>query len=251
VSSNDTPEQALALKQWCAQGRSTEQVLRIHNSLAPLCLAHADSSVRLCLAAGWKGLLAFRPGLRLVHGDARILPLDQSALIKLQFFIDQAASVESVAPCKEPWAGLREPAGKLCSASSQESWYLSLALRGGVAYQAFAQQLRRSESYQLLGFLLGQGGGNERLLALAGRYGVSVSHFRRLCHQALGGAAKPKLREWRGARALLAMAEGDSSLTDLALEHGFASSSHFSREIRMLVGVAPSQLVDITRLSSE
>jgi len=47
------------------------------------------------------------------------------------------------------------------------------------------------------------------------------------------------------------MVEGAASLTDVALEFGYASSSHFSKEIRELVGVAPSSLIDITRLSSE
>jgi AraC-like DNA-binding protein len=47
------------------------------------------------------------------------------------------------------------------------------------------------------------------------------------------------------------MAEGTSSLTDVALGLGFASSSHFSTEIKEMVGTAPSSLVDITRLSSE
>lgn len=43
----------------------------------------------------------------------------------------------------------------------------------------------------------------------------------------------------------------DSSLTDVALEFGFASSSHFSKEIRDLVGYSPSSLADITHLSSK
>ena len=47
------------------------------------------------------------------------------------------------------------------------------------------------------------------------------------------------------------MAEGPASLTDVALEFGYASSSHFSKEIRELVGIAPSSLIDITGLSGE
>ena len=97
-------------------------------------------------------------------------------------------------------------------------------------------------------FLLEQGTRSEKLTTLAQRYGVSVSHFRRLCHQALGSAAKPALRGWRTAQALLNMSLGDGSLTDVALEFGFASSSHFSKEIRELVGFTPSSLADITYL---
>ena len=43
----------------------------------------------------------------------------------------------------------------------------------------------------------------------------------------------------------------DGSLTDVALEFGYASSSHFSKEIRELVGFSPSSLADITDLSSK
>ena len=104
------------------------------------------------------------------------------------------------------------------------------------------------DSYGLVRFLLEQGTRSEKLNTLAQRYGVSVSHFRRLCRQALGSAAKPALRGWRTAQALLNMSLQDGSLTDVALEFGFASSSHFSKEIRELVGFAPSSLADITYL---
>ncbi|MDT4871476.1 Invasion protein InvF [compost metagenome] len=97
-------------------------------------------------------------------------------------------------------------------------------------------------------FLLEQGTHSEKLTTLAQRYGVSVSHFRRLCRQALGTATKPALRGRRAARALLNMSLQDGSLTDIALELGFASSSHFSKEIRDLVGFTPSSLADITYL---
>ncbi|MFF7062385.1 helix-turn-helix domain-containing protein [Pseudomonas sp. NPDC008258] len=169
----------------------------------------------------------------------------------MQFFIDQGG-MPGVQPARsEPWAVLSEGLGQGRAAAGLEPWYLTLALQGEAAYRAFASHLRNSESYKLLGFLLEQGSGSEKLQDLAGRYGVSVSHFRRLCRQALGGAAKSELRGWRTAQALLSMAEGTASLTDVALEFGYASSSHFSKEIRELVGVAPSSLIDITRLSSE
>ncbi|MCY1441609.1 Invasion protein InvF [compost metagenome] len=94
-------------------------------------------------------------------------------------------------------------------------------------------------------YLLEQGTGQDSLQMLARRYGVSVSHFRRLCHQALGGATKPALRGWRVARALLESIREGRSLTEVAQNQGYCSSSHFSREVRELLGVAPSQLGDI------
>ncbi len=41
------------------------------------------------------------------------------------------------------------------------------------------------------------------------------------------------------------MIRGGGSLTDVALEYGYASSSHFSKEVRELLGVAPSRLLDL------
>ena len=251
VAAGARPGSAVALRHWCGLARSGEQVLRIRNGRDTLCLAHRESPTLLCLAPGWQGLLVLRPGLQVLRGSAWVLPLSQMSLFKLQFFIDQGGVAGVPAAPGEPWAVLGEGPAQGRAASGLESWYLTLALQGDAAYQAFASHLRSSESYQLLGFLLEQGSGSKKLQDLAGRYGVSVSHFRRLCRQALGGPAKAELRGWRTARALLGMAEGAASLTDVALEFGYASSSHFSKDIRELLGVAPSSLIDITRLSSK
>lgn len=241
----------VTLEQWCAVARPGVQVIRVRNGRQALCLVHRESSVRWCLAPGWQGLLALRAGLRVAGGSAWVLPLLQANFVKLQFFIDQGVAPALGITRSEPWAALSESCTQDQAVSCLESWYLSLALQDQATYRAFAHQLRSGESYQLLGFLLEHGSGSKKLQDLAGCYGVSVSHFRRLCHQALGGTAKSELREWRTARALLSMADGVSSLTDIALEFGYASSSHFSKEIRALVGVAPSSLIDITGLSSE
>ena len=251
VGAGEKPDSAVTLRHWCALVQSGEQVLRIRNGPDMLRLAHRENPASLCLPPGWQGLLVSRSGLQVLSGSGWVLPMSQTSLFKLQFFIDQGGVPGRRPARSEPWAVLGEGCSQGLAAPALESWYLTLALQGDVAYQAFAWHLRSSESYRLLGFLLEQGSGRQKLQDLAGRYGVSVSHFRRLCRQALGGAAKPELRGWRTARALLSMAEGAASLTDVALEFGYASSSHFSKEIRELVGVAPSSLIDITRLSSE
>ncbi|AZC90122.1 Type III secretion thermoregulatory protein (LcrF,VirF) [Pseudomonas chlororaphis subsp. piscium] len=251
MRTNEDPERGVPLSRWCSSARPGEQLVRIRNGSRSLCLSHRQSSVQWCFAPEWQGLLMLCPGMQVVSGDACVLPLSGANLVKLQFFIDQGVAPAAGPARAEPWVSLREECTRKLTASGLESWYLTLALRGCNAYQAFARQLRSSESYQLLAFLLERGCGGEKLQDLAGRYGVSISHFRRLCRQALGGGAKSELREWRTAKALLSMADGVVSLTDVALEFGYSSSSHFSKEIRELVGVAPSSLTDIARLSSE
>lgn len=239
------------LTQMCSVAGGGSHVVRIRNALTPLCLSHRESSVHWCFPPQWKGLLAWRPGLRVVSGSTEVLPLSSLSLVKLQFFIDQAGDPEPVRCPVECLAALSEGGADIQTSAELEVWYLSAGLHGAIGYSGLANYLRHCESYQLLGFLFKEGSSSEKLQHLAERYGVSISHFRRLCHQALGNAAKPELRSWRAAKALLKMSEGKCSLTDVALEFGFASSSHFSKEVRELVGVAPSSLIDITRLSSE
>lgn len=99
--------------------------------------------------------------------------------------------------------------------------------------------LRAQESYGLVRFLLRERANPQPIAALAARYGVSEPHFRRLCRQALGRGLKRELRQWRAAQAVLEVVESRDSMTEVAMSNGFASSSHFSREIKDLFGVSP------------
>ncbi|PXX53978.1 transcriptional regulator, AraC family [Pseudomonas sp. LAMO17WK12:I10] len=243
-------DQETWLEDWDLAVGSHTQVLRVRNGLTPLCLAHRDSGLQWCFPPGWHGLLATRPGVRRLSGMAHVMPTP-ACLVKLQFFVDCGAARPLLNQQVQPLCGLRIDDTSETSAMEIESWYVTQAWKNSSVYKAFSCLLRESESYRLLQFLLEHASAGEKLQDLAPVYGVSVSHFRRLCHQALGGTAKSELRDWRVAKALLSMVEGAHSLTSIAYEHGYSSSSHFSKEIRDLVGVAPSHLVDIIRLSSE
>lgn len=216
--------------------------------------AHLSSAGQVLpdgLPAGWEGLIAVDDGLRVDRGSVRITTLPATPLIKLQAFVDSSAALGTPQADPQPWATLPVAYDLIECGQAFERWYLRQMLVGDAAYQAFASVLRRSESYAIVRFLLEQGTHNEKLTTLAERYGVSVSHFRRLCRQALGGSTKPALRDWRTAQALLSMSLQGGSLTQVAMDAGFASSSHFSREVRELVGFTPSSLADITCLSGK
>lgn len=230
--------------------RSCERLLHLRVNQIAVCLAPAQCVSTCCLPMGWEGLIAVTSGFE-VNGSVSILPTGLAPLVKLQVFIDLAHAPITAQDRQAPWAALPVPFSQVQSEQALERWYLEQAMAGGTAYQAFASVLRQTESYGLVRFLLEQGTHSEKLTTLAHRYGVSVSHFRRLCWQALGTAPKPALRGWRTAQALLNMSLQDCSLTDLALEFGFSSSSHFSKEIRELVGFTPSSLADITYLPSK
>ncbi|KIH84549.1 Type III secretion thermoregulatory protein (LcrF,VirF,transcription regulation of virulence plasmid) [Pseudomonas batumici] len=229
----------------CPEWLCGEQVVQVQAGEAGVCLAHEEANVSWCLPARWQGLLVARGMLRVIDGGLLAERPVEASLVKLQVFIDQGMSFERARSAAAPWAALSLASGISASRTLLESWYIECALRGDPAYQRFAEVLRQSPDYWLVRFLLEQGTASEKLIGLAKRYGVSVSHFRRLCHQALGCAAKPELRDWRTAKALLSMIGSECSLTDVALEFGYASSSHFSKEVRELLGVAPSRLCDI------
>lgn len=233
-----------------ADVRPDEQVMFVRVAERAVCLTLAGCALGCCLPAGWQGLLAVHGKFETTDG-VQILPMPEACLVKLQVFIDRGDAMIEQSPGPAPWAALPVSFEAIESDKLLERWYIEQALRGGLSYRAFASVLRHHENYWLVQFLLEQGASSEKLVWLAQRYGVSVSHFRRLCRHALGGATKPALRAWRTAQALLSMSLEDRSLTDVALQFGYASSSHFSKDIRELVGFAPSSLADITHLSGK
>ncbi|MFK8330055.1 helix-turn-helix domain-containing protein [Pseudomonas sp. BJa5] len=199
----------------------------------------------LSLPAGWQGLLAITDHRQLRRMPTNLRAVRCPSLVRLQVFIDQGCDVPREQGACLPAACLAVPFAMACDTQLLEPWYIHQALGASADYERFAVALRSSEEYWLVHYLLEQGGRQDSLQMLARRYGVSVSHFRRLCRQALGGATKPALRDWRVARALLeAIGEGHS-LTEVAQNQGYCSSSHFSRDVRELLGVAPSQLGNI------
>ena len=231
--------------------RLNDRVLHLRVADEPVRLTSNNSPLSCSLPAGWQGLIVMDGAAELSGGDVQVRTMAEATLVKLQVFIDLGDTLIAKVSRPFPWAVLAVADETARCDKALERWYIEQALAGSSAYQAFARQLRNNESYGLVRFLVEQGTHSEKLSALAQRYGVSVSHFRRLCQHALGSAAKPALRGWRAAQALLNMSLEDGSLTDVALEFGYASSSHFSKEIRELVGFSPSSLADITDLSSK
>lgn len=87
----------------------------------------------------------------------------------------------------------------------------------------------------------------QRLDQLAASSGLSPSRFLHLFKQSTGVPLR-RFRLWtRLGVAVRRMADG-ASLTDAALDAGFASSAHFSTAFREMFGMAPSRLVQ-ARLS--
>jgi AraC family transcriptional regulator len=85
------------------------------------------------------------------------------------------------------------------------------------------------------------------LAELAGVAGFSLSHFKPLFRQAVGMPAHRFVLERRVERARARLLEGAGSLTDIALETGFAHPSHMARCMRRLLGMSPSQIAASSR----
>lgn len=81
------------------------------------------------------------------------------------------------------------------------------------------------------------------LAELASVAGFSLSHFKAMFRQATGVPVHRFVLERRVERARLRLLEGCASVTQVALETGFAHSSHLARCMRRVLGVSPSQLL--------
>lgn len=77
---------------------------------------------------------------------------------------------------------------------------------------------------------------------LAQRLGLSESSMRRTLRQEGAGGFASLLAEQRLGAAFARVMTDQSSLTQIALECGFVSASHFSQKFRQRFGVSPSQL---------
>ncbi len=208
---------------------------------------------RLELSPGYCGLLMHGKGTLLVRGGTlHYQRLHCNVLVKLLAFMDEAHAMGNDSddhyrrcavpvlhrvPVEAPWADRRQ-----C-----ELWFLSQMTAPGEGFRTMLDVLRRCESYDLIRFLLTRAPAGGTLRHMCTKYGVSYSHFRRLCRGALGESAKIALRDWRMARSMLEVAQGNDSFTEIALRNGYASSSHFSTEIKELIGMSPTSAAGALR----
>jgi len=203
---------------------------------------------------GWRGLLILDPGAcHVTAGSALLKTGDISLLAKMQAFLDENRGLEiDTAAEVEPVVSVSgNGMAVLSDRRATEHWFLGKLLCAEPVAGSISALLRRMECYTLVRFLLTYSADKENLRMLAERYGVSYTHFRRLCNYALGCSAKAELNSWRLARSLLEMVEGGGTVTEVALKHGYASGSHFSNDVKGQVGVSPRFLSDILKLAAK
>lgn len=75
----------------------------------------------------------------------------------------------------------------------------------------------------------------------AEKAGLSVSRYTHLFTRETGVSFR-RVRAWKRARGLLPLVGNPSSLVDVALDTGYADSTHFSHSIRQFYGYKPSDI---------
>lgn len=174
-----------------------------------------------------------------LEGERTCQIIDENRLCRMMAFLDAALPVAPGRPASRSTFCVQEIPEKIGvdGPSATEHWLTLEIMQGND--NALVHHLRRLEAYTLIAYLLQAPGNSAHLNELCVRYGLSYSHFRRLCHRALGCPVKPQLREWRAARTMLDLMITEYPVLAIALENGYASASHISKEIKQLFGITP------------
>lgn len=222
-------------------------LMQTHGNACRIHFQSGDESSTLNLSQGWVGILVMNKiTMEIISGAPSQQELPLFALVKLQVFIDESRRVSLKYDPLQHWDSIelnRDPL--IANCGDVERWLLTQNHELPAEMGMLASFLRRTEWYWLIRFLLNESVNNGKITELGARYGLSYSHFRRLCRNALGNSAKNELRGWRIARALLDVVEEGQSLTEVAMRYGYASSSHLSNDIRDAFGVSPRGLWNI------
>jgi len=192
-------------------------------------------------------LLAFSDArLSIVSGEAVIRRLGVIHFSKLLAFIDEigpAASASSEAQIG--FVALDLAPEHAQDRRALEYWFIRQVIEGQQSFEGLKTFLRHLENYWLVKYLVSETSQQKNVSDLGDEYGLSYSHFRRVCKAALGNSVKSELKVWRAARSLLDVVGGRETMTEIAIKHGYASSSHFSTEIKNLFGLSPRAIMEL------
>lgn len=234
---------------------SAENIVAVHPDAAQGCrfsLIADKVKNRVVLKPHQRGVLMIRERtLMIEQGTLSVFPANIQALIKLQAFIDTALQRNVV---HQKTGAHFFSALNIKKGGNQkhfERWLITINILDVAHASPYLALLRSSENYWLIRYLLEHERDNLSLKALGEKYGVSVSHFRRLSRSALGNTVKEELCHWRLSRALLDLLEHEETITDVAFKHGYASLSHFSNDVKTALGYSPRELKNKSLCDSE
>ncbi len=212
--------------------------VRLHGQF---CVVPAGSSTRWTLAKPARSLL-----LRLSPS----LMEEAAGTMGLTAGLDPAIHIRDARIERIGWMMQAEdqdghPGGRLFAdslASALAARLLALQARHGKAPAAQRHGLPAWKLRRVLEYIeanLDQDLGLQELAAVAG---FSLSHFKPLFRASVGMPAHRFVQERRMVRARLHLARSAKSITEIALETGFANPSHLARSLRHAFGMGPSEL---------
>lgn len=221
-------------------GHHERQGVRLHGQF---CVVPAGASTRWTLTRPARSLLLrLTPSLLLDTADAMGLA-SQHALLASSIHI-RDPQVERIGWMMQAEDHDAYPGGRLFADSLASALATRLlALQSRKASSPPARALPAWRLRHVLEYIEAHLDQDLTLAELAGVAGFSLSHFKPLFRQAVGMPAHRFVLERRVERARARLLEGTGSLTDIALETGFAHSSHMARCMRRVLGLSPSQIV--------
>jgi len=184
--------------------------------------------------------------LRVVEGQVEVRRLGVINFAKLLAFIDvvEPAGMQATDQISDT-VSVPLDAIHVRDRRSLEYWFIRQLIQGDASFRSLSAFLRRLENYWLVKYLVSESSQQKNVGDLGNEYGLSYSHFRRVCKAALGSSVKSELKIWRAARSLLDVVGGRETMTEIAIRHGYASSSHFSTEIKNLFGLSPRAIMEL------
>lgn len=136
-----------------------------------------------------------------------------------------------------------EPAGRIYADSLATALSIRLLQSFAPVGAAGRQTLSKPQIRRLVEFVEANLDGELTLDQLAGVAGMSIPHLTTLFRRTMGQSAHAYVMERRVQRARTLLLDQRMSISEVALETGFAHQSHLARWMRRLLGVTPSEVL--------
>ncbi|MCE9674018.1 AraC family transcriptional regulator [Myxococcus stipitatus] len=222
-------------------GDRERQGTRLHGQF---CVVPAGSSTRWTVSRPARSLLLrLRPSLMADASDAMGLGARGAELAPSIHIRD--AQIEHIGWMMQAEDHDGYPGGRLFAdslATALATRLLALQSRKGASTSEPSRALPAWRLRHVLEYIEAHLDEDLTLAQLAGVAGFSLSHFKPLFKKATGVPVHRFVLGRRVERARMRLLEGRMSLTEIALEAGFAHSSHMARCMRRVLGVSPSQI---------
>ena len=186
----------------------------------------------------------------LLHKAAEALDLDPGRLEIRNRFQVRDAQLENIA-----WALKGEmECGYPCGQVYYDSLAVAVAIRLIRNHSSKFGETKRPDKRlsdrrlrRVLEYIEDNLAGNVSLNDLAAVLGLSASHFKVLFREAVGLSPHHYLIRQRVERAKNLLGEGKLTITQIAIETGFAHQSHLARHMHRVLGVSPRTLREMLR----